>query len=95
MPTAPRANLVLRQACFSLGPLQALLDPKLRVEHAGKLRQGRLGAPVDKELSCLNVPSSCFARNTMILFEVVEQYTFAVQTPTKEYPLPARTLHWS
>src|SRR5262249_57100389 len=44
MPATPCSNLVVGQTRFSLGTLQALLDAMLRVEDAGKLRQGRLGA---------------------------------------------------
>src|SRR5438270_3317430 len=44
MPASPRSNLVVRQACFSLGTLQALLDAMLRIEDTGKLRQRRLRA---------------------------------------------------
>src|SRR5215467_4900007 len=42
VPATPPSNLVMRQARFSLGTLQALLDAMLRVEDAGKLRQRRL-----------------------------------------------------
>src|SRR5438132_10621081 len=41
MPAAPRSNLVVRQACFALGTLQALLDAMLRIEDTGKVRQRR------------------------------------------------------
>src|SRR5207245_6666201 len=44
MPASPRSNLVVRQACFSLGTLQALLDAMLPIEDTGKLRQRRLCA---------------------------------------------------
>src|SRR5438132_12407106 len=44
MPAAPRSNLVVRQACFALGTLQALLDAMLRIEDTGKVRQRRFRA---------------------------------------------------
>ena len=39
MPTFPRPHLVVGQARFALGPLQAFFDPVLRLEHPGELRQ--------------------------------------------------------
>src|SRR5262249_41933419 len=44
MPATPRAHLIVRQACFALGTLQALLDTMLRIEDTSKLRQRRLRA---------------------------------------------------
>ena len=38
VPTAPVPHLVLAQPRLALGPLQALLDPVLRLRHAGELR---------------------------------------------------------
>src|SRR5436305_14746749 len=64
MPATPGSNLVVRQARFSLGTLQALLDAMLRVEDAGKLRQRRLGTGAREGITCLNVPSASFSRNT-------------------------------
>src|SRR5581483_6133335 len=50
MPAAPRSNLVVRQARFALGTLQALLDAMLRIEDTGKLRQRRLRAGARKSI---------------------------------------------
>src|SRR5438445_12226099 len=44
MPATPRSNLIERQACLSLGPLQTLLAAMLRIEDTGKLRQQCLRA---------------------------------------------------
>ena len=53
MPTLPRPHLIVRQPRLALGPLQALLDPVLRLEHPRQLRRRRRQRRVGQQIIVL------------------------------------------
>src|SRR5829696_6435116 len=64
VPPLPGADLVVGQPGLPLGPLQALLDPVLGLEHPGELRQRGVERGVRQQVVVLPGAVPCRSRNT-------------------------------